>query len=255
MPTAPVIDWARDARRRTFELVADLDDDQLMGPRLATVNPLLWEIGHVAWFQEKWVLRRRPDYAPVRADADALYDSSAVAHDTRWQLPLPDRRETLRYLTEVSDRVAEHLGHGQARQEDIYFALLTVFHEDMHTEAFTYTRQTLGYRAPRFSQDGRETLATECLQRTESCGGAPRGDVAIPGGVFELGASAAEPFVFDNEKWAHRVALQPFAIARAPVTQAEFAAFVDDGGYGQTRFWSEAGRDWLTGTQARQPVY
>src|SRR5215470_9235730 len=98
MQTAQIIDWARDARRRTFELVADLSDGQLLGPHLATVNPLLWEIGHVAWFQEKWVLRRWQDYAPVRADADALYDSSAVVHDTRWQLPLPGRQETLRYL-------------------------------------------------------------------------------------------------------------------------------------------------------------
>src|SRR5207237_6246065 len=102
-------------------------------------------------------------------------------------------------------------GPGPSREE-IYFLLLTVFHEDMHAEAFTYTRQTLGYPAPG-PGEGR-------------AGGGPLpGDVEVPGGTFWLGAEPTEPFVFDNEKWAHRVELPPFTIARAPVTQAEFAAF------------------------------
>src|SRR5438105_6115750 len=145
---AQLIDWVRDARQRTCELVADLTDAQLLGPRLPTLNPLLWEIGHVAWFQEKWVLRRSGSYALIRPDADALYDSAAVPHDRRWDLPLPGREETVRYLEEARDRVIERLLDAKPTQEDTYFTLLTVFHEDMHTEAFTYTRQTLGYAAP-----------------------------------------------------------------------------------------------------------
>src|SRR5436309_2756582 len=91
---AQLADWVRDARQRTFDLVADLRDDQLLGPRLRIVNPLLWEIGHLAWFQEKWVLRHALGRPPLRADGDALYDSAAVPHDSRWDLPLPSRRET-----------------------------------------------------------------------------------------------------------------------------------------------------------------
>ena len=75
-----LIEWVHEARLRTCELVADLTDGQLIGPRLPTINPLLWELGHVAWFQEKWVLRHRPKYSVIRPDADSLYDSSAVAH-------------------------------------------------------------------------------------------------------------------------------------------------------------------------------
>src|SRR6516162_4865 len=96
-----LIDWVREARQRTCELVADLSDDQLLGPRLAIVNPLLWEIGHIAWFQEKWVLRQSAKAKPLRPDADALYDSAAVPHDTRWDLPLPDREATLAYALAV----------------------------------------------------------------------------------------------------------------------------------------------------------
>src|SRR5262249_29488034 len=89
--------WVKDARKRTFQLVADLADDQLLGPRLSIVNPLLWEIGHIAWFQEKWVLRHVAKQGPIRADVDALYDSAAVSHDTRWDLPFPSRGDTLNY--------------------------------------------------------------------------------------------------------------------------------------------------------------
>src|SRR5712691_11811813 len=85
----------RDARERTFEIVSDLTDEQLMGPRLAIVNPLRWEIGHLAWFQEFWTLRRGGKLPSIREDADSLYDSMAIPHDTRWDLPLPSREETL----------------------------------------------------------------------------------------------------------------------------------------------------------------
>ncbi|HYR45118.1 MAG TPA: DinB family protein, partial [Terriglobia bacterium] len=83
-----------DARARTFDLVRDLSDDQFRVPLLRTINPFLWEIGHVAYFQEYWVLRHAGGHAPIRTDGDALYDSAKVAHDTRWHLPLPSRPET-----------------------------------------------------------------------------------------------------------------------------------------------------------------
>jgi iron(II)-dependent oxidoreductase len=238
-------DWVGEARRRTCDLVADLREEQLLGPRLTTVNPLLWEIGHIAWFQEKWVLRRGGEAKPLRPDADALYDSAAVPHAIRWDLALPDREATLHYLAGVRDRVAERLQVG-GTQEALYFVLLSVFHEDMHTEAITYTRQTLGYPAPR--PDGNHA-------KDVSNAGPLAGDVAIPGGRFALGADRGEPFVFDNEKWAHAVEVRPFAIARAPVTQAEFAAFVDDGSYGRQHLWGKEGWHWREQAEARHPVY
>src|SRR5437899_2650802 len=197
--------WVRDARQRTLEVVADLTDEQLMGPQLRIVNPLLWEIGHVTWFQEKWALRHAGGQAPVRADGDSLYDSAAIAHDSRWSLPLPSRADTFAYMTTVRDRVLERIEQGNLTEQERYFITLDVFHEDMHTEAFTYTRQTHEWSATVFSG----------LQPGSSCEGGPLGgDVEIPGGRFRLGALHEESFVFDNEKWAHAVAVEPFAIAR-----------------------------------------
>lgn len=238
--------WVRDARQRTLELVAHLSDQQLMGPRLPIVNPLLWEIGHVAWFQEKWVLRHAAGQAPLRADGDSVYDSAAVPHDTRWDLPLPSRDDTVAYILAVRDRILERIAQGPLRERDRYFITLAVFHEDMHTEAFTYTHQTLGYPAPVFSG----------LRRSQAAQAGPLpGDVEIPGGPFLLGALPDESFVFDNEKWAHPVQIRPFAIARAAVTQAEFAEFVEAQGYRRKEFWSEAGWDWRESVAAQHPVY
>jgi iron(II)-dependent oxidoreductase len=233
--------WVRDARERTLALVADLAPDRLMGPKLPIVNPLLWESGHVGWFAERWILRHDGGRAPLRADGDELYDSSAVPHDTRWSLPLAPWPETAAYLSAVLERVVERVASGEA---DPYFVRLAVFHEDMHDEAFFYTRQTLAHPAPPFSSpppDG---------------GGPLPGDAQVPGGRFRLGAEPGEiEFVFDNEKWAHPVELKPFRIARAPVTQAEFAEFVDAGGYHQDALWCAAGWRWRIAAAAEHPVY
>src|SRR5262245_23132843 len=81
------------------------------------------------------------------------------------------------------------------------------------------------------------------------------GDVQVPGGVFQLGAAPGEPFVFDNEKWAHPVEVKPFAMARAPVTQQQFVAFVEENGYHRPELWTQAGWSWRQSSQAEHPVY
>src|SRR5262249_41383759 len=86
-------------------------------------------------------------------------------------------------------------------------------------------------------------------------GGPLPGDAVVRGGTFELGARPTEPFVFDNEKWAHPVELDDFAIARAPVTQAEFLEFVEAAGYRRPELWSEAGWPRREALAAAHPVY
>lgn len=226
------------ARARTRAVADDLGGEREFGPMLAIVNPPRWEIGHVGWFQEYWCLRRagKGRYAAERTasilpNADALYNSATVAHDARWHLPLPDFAATLRYRDEVLERVLDRIG-ARCDEDDAYFVQLAVRHEDMHAEAFHYTRQTLGYDAPRLAARAHPT-------------GAPvSGDAEIPGGVFELGSRPQDGFVFDNEKWAHPVVVAPFRIARAPVTNAEYRAFVEAGG-APPAHWRKQDGVWL----------
>jgi len=241
-----------DSRKRTLELVSDLSDGQMIGPQLRIVNPPLWEIGHLAWFQERWNLRRITDeeLAPstILGRGDEFYDSMEVAHDTRWELPLLSREETLSYMRRVLDETLRRLRTEGPSPEADYFARLAAFHEDMHGEAFTYTRQTHGLPAPPISEYDPAMLE-----------GQPRGplegEVEVPGGEFMLGATEDMGFVFDNEKWAHPVEVPPFRISRAPVTNEQFGSFVEDGAYRRRELWGEEGRRWLDETGAEHPVY
>jgi iron(II)-dependent oxidoreductase len=240
--------WVRDARRRVLDLVDDLDDDQLTTPLLPTVNPLLWEVGHLAWFQEKFVVRDAAGRPSAVDHADARYDSGAVPHDSRWLLDLPDRAGTVAYAEAVRDAVLDILSDEPVPEAWRRLIEYSVYHEDTHTEALTYTRQTLELPEP----------ALPGLSHTgpDDLGGAGQhpGDVDIPGGRWLLGATGDEPFVFDNEKWLHPVEVAPFALARAPVTQAEFLAFVEDGGYQRPELWGTDGREWLATTGAEHPL-
>ena len=238
MDGAELIMLMREFRSRIRGLVADLDDRQLIGPRLATVNPPLWEIGHVGWFQEFWLLRHLRRQEPLLENGDQLYNSTDVAHDLRWDLLLPSRDDTWRYLDEVFNRVTEPIqSKHDLSKEEHYFYSLTAFHEAMHAEALACTRQTLGYPRPDFlPAHSIENHSRELFQ----------GDAEIPGGAFLIGATTEVPFIFDNEKWAHEVLLGPFRIARAPVSNRDFREFVEDGGYRQPKWWSEGGWRWLS---------
>jgi iron(II)-dependent oxidoreductase len=240
---ADLVAQLRETRLRTRRLTEDLSWAELMGPHLDIVNPVLWEIGHVGWFHEYWTLRHAHGQAPLIERGDRLWDSSNVPHATRWQLDLPDRAGTFGYMADVLVRQEERLG-GTVDDDARYFYELAIRHEDMHVEALTYARQTLAYAPPKEMGDTRPPLA-----------GALPGDVLVPGGTWRLGSTAADGFVFDNEKWAHETPLASFRIARAAVTNAEFAAFVEAGGYGAREFWSDAGWQWRQRHNAERPVY
>jgi iron(II)-dependent oxidoreductase len=245
-----------EARERTLAVIADLDDEQMIGPRLNIVNPLRWEIGHVAWFQEYWILRHLHGREPMLAVGDGLYDSARVAHETRWDLPLPSKTETTTYmqgvLGQVVDLYSQKEDAGELSDDDAYFLSLVLLHEDMHAEASTYTRQTLGYSAPPFD------LVHACARTQPPISEVmddPLGDVEISSGLFLLGSIPGKRFAFDNEIGAHEVRVQRFEISRTTVTNAQYAAFVDDGGYERRDLWSDAGWRWRENTGSKHPVY
>lgn len=233
---ARLADALRDARARTLAVYDHLDLSALAVPCLHTVNPPLWELAHIAWFQERWCQRYSPETGTVRrasslARADDLLDSSSVPHDSRWTLDYPPERELRAYMERTLDATLAAL---QATPpERRYFFALALLHEDMHAEALLMTLQTLGLPAPAIARDPPR--------------GAPasRDDVAFAEGVFARGTAREETgFVFDNEKWASAVAVQPFRMGRNPVTQGEFLEFVEDGG-SVPRYWQRLDGQWL----------
>jgi len=228
----------RDARRRTLALYSHIDLQGIQVPCIPIVNPPLWELAHIAWFQELWCLRysrasglrERPS---ILEGADGFFDSSAVTHDSRWNLPIPSAAALLRYLDDSLERTCAAL---QALRPDAdpYFFRLALLHEDMHGEALLMTLQTLGLPAPPLDGIG-PALPVPGARR----------DVEFAGGPFLLGsARRSDRFVFDNEKWEHLVSVAPFAMASHVVTQGEFADFAADRGAGTPPYWRRDGERW-----------
>ena len=222
-----------DARRRTLAIYAHLDLAALQVPCIPIVNPPLWELSHIAWFQEFWCLRYREAVDPrpsILERADALFDSGAVPHDTRWHLDYPSMERLFRYLRESFDATQEALA--KTPEERRYFFRLALLHEDMHGEALLMTLQTLGLPAPQIeSRDPPPSRAD------------PARDVFFPGGEFVQGTGRAD-FIFDNERAAHRVVVRPFAIAAQPVTQGEYAAFIEEDATHAPKHWRRDGAKW-----------
>ena len=223
------------ARQRTLELTQDLPIERHLGPKLSTVNPPLWEVGHIGFFHDYFVLHKlygMPNYQI--ANAQALYDSMGVAHVKRWTLSLPSMDDTFDYLRTVRDAMVQRLPEGLTDSATSYVWQLATFHEDMHGEAFTYTRQALGDPMPLITQPAGGLPSLEV--------GALSGEVFIPGGEHTLGADETVGFRFDNEKPTDTRAFDPFTIDIAPVTNAAFLRFVEAGGYENRANWSKIGR-------------
>jgi len=235
----------KDARQRTLELVAGLNSQQIIGEKLSTVNPLLWEIGHVAYFHELWILRHLDKANSFLNNADELYDSINIAHDDRWDLPLLSLDETKKYMQQVLNAEINRLKLINVNATDIYLTRYALFHEDMHTEAYTYTRRTLNYPAP--------NLSNTVLNDEQYSADAMTDDIKITGGDYLLGAAKDIAFCFDNEKWQHPVNVKPFSISRTATTYQQFADFVNDDGYNQKQFWSDDGWQWLQKNNITKP--
>jgi len=226
-----------DQRKYTLALYADLPQAWWVPsqvPYMRTINPPLWELAHIAWFAEFFCLRWRSDdlqglnTPSILADADRLFNSQTVAHQVRWALDYPDRRDCLGYMQDTLAAVIDALedsdpGHRHAFQ-------LAVAHEDMHAEALAMSLRTLDLSMPSIVP----------IQRTLSSGTA---DIAFTGGSFVPGASGRS-FAFDNELPARTVELPPFTIAGEVLGAAEFDSFAGSPAYLDDRLWTTAGLAW-----------
>ena len=243
------------ARARTLRLADDFR--QALGPTphlpyAAELNPPLWELGHVGWFQEWWIERNPERALGMRADpgaarppsrlpeADAWYDSSRVAHRTRWELPLSDLPATLSYLAGTLDRTLSLLDQLPPDADDhaLYFFRLVALHEEMHAEAAVYMAQSLGIALSETDEPVLASTGTE---------------IPVGGGRIELGR-VDRGFAFDNELGPHPVALAPFAIDAEPVTWGAYLPFLEAGGYEDLRWWQPEGRAWLASLRRRSPA-
>ncbi len=241
-------DALRECRANTWSLVADLSDAQWQMPEQGGVNPVRWELGHLAWFAEFWVLRgphHRAADGTARAQSPALhagpdehFDSARLAHAARWTTPMPSRGRLGEMLQGQLDACIAAL---PATNDDAanYFHRLALFHEDMHAEAFVWLRAALGCAAPAGSALAPLAHAAPVLVR---------------GGEFQLGRRIDEAgFAFDNEGPGRSVTLNDFEIDATPVSAGQFLRFVEAGGYDDPAFWPDAAGEWRAHSDKSRP--
>jgi ergothioneine biosynthesis protein EgtB len=216
----------------------------LQVPQREELNPPLWELGHVGWFQGWWTTRypawregpradpalpRRPAQRP---DAEALYDSGSVPHATRWALPLPDAARTRAELAAQLDATLALLQDAPDDADDTLYAFrLVLLHEDMHHEAALYMAHRLGVAIDDARWQPRRLPAAAAALR-------------IDGGEVELGRPAqSRGFAFDNEHGGHLERVAPFEIDAQALRGDAFLPFLARG-HAERRWWSEAGWAW-----------
>lgn len=224
-------------RARTLALAQAWHDalgDAMQVPHDPGLNPPLWELGHIGWFQDWWVSRNRqrargaacePDHPrlpPRVASADDWYNSSTVPHATRWALPLPGWQATLDDLAAGLQRTLALLEHTDAGDEAaLYFYRLVLFHEDMHNEAWVYMAQALDIALP---DDAATPGGTGAMQAP------PGGRISLPGGMWRLGSAGEPGFAFDNELAGCEQPLDAFDIDAAAVHWGAWLDFARDTG-------------------------
>ncbi|PRY28256.1 ergothioneine biosynthesis protein EgtB [Pseudosporangium ferrugineum] len=220
------------ARARTTLLTDAVDDSDLVRQHSPLMSPLVWDLAHVGNQEELWLVRDVGGREPVRRDIDELYDAFKHPRRNRPALPLLNPAEARAYVGQVRDKALDVLDRVRLTDRPLVadgFAFgMIVQHEQQHDETMLATHQ-LRAGAPVL-----EAPAPPAARVPVS------GEVLIPGGPFTMGTDT-EPWALDNERPAHRVDVPAFFIDAAPVTNAEYAAFIADGGYDEPRWWSERG--------------
>ncbi|RZI43275.1 ergothioneine biosynthesis protein EgtB [Herbaspirillum sp. HC18] len=241
----------QDAREHTLDLfechAAEGLDVAGRVPLLPHINPPLWELGHIAWFAEWYILREARSSEPAAAERHSLltkgddwFDPNTVPHRMRWKLELPSKGALKTYCREVLDRVQDKLGRTEKNDAALYPYRLALAYEDLRGEALAQSLQTLGIAAP-------PKLAKHPLPSWA------QGEIRFPGGTVRLGGKEDAGFVFDNEKWEHPCYVPAFTMDSTLVSNAQYGEFVDDGGYQKPQFWTPAAQTWLMARERSTP--
>ena len=228
-------DLAR-ARTRTLRLV-DFDDAELRRQYDPLMSPLVWDLAHIGQQEEFWLLRGgdpdRPGMLPPAVEG--LYDAFEHSRASRFELPLLSPERARSYCQTVRSAALDALDalpDDPAGDRAAFVYSMVVSHENQHDETIL---QALNLRtgAPLLPDTSILPAGRPGLASTS---------VLVPGGPFALGVDAAtEPYSLDNERPAHVVDIPAFRIGRVPVTNGEWQQFIDDGGYGESRWWSSRG--------------
>jgi ergothioneine biosynthesis protein EgtB len=240
-PSSTLKKWLEESNQITRQILKNLQVGDEYVPQLDTLNPPLWEFGHLTWFHEFWVHRDgRASKPSFMADADYLFNSSEIAHQDRWSIPIPCLDDLMEYNHSVVDRTSQLL-RNPVDTKTAYFIQLAIFHQDMHNEAFAYMWQTMGYSIPFAPFISTSKLVDQAHTW-----------IHFPKCTIKAGSDRDTGFIFDNEKWGYSLELPAFTISSKPVTNADYLEFLESkSNLGQVKpvspppHWKQDGGVWF----------
>jgi iron(II)-dependent oxidoreductase len=225
--TATIVEDLAAVRDRTLRLVAHLSIDDLERQIAPIMSPLVWDLGHIAAYEDLWLAHRHAGMALLRPDLAALYDAFETPRAVRGDLEILGRDDAIAYMSEVRARTLAAL---ELTGPDPVIHEMVLQHELQHTETMRQAMAIAGLLPP-----GEPRLPALPAGAGEW--------LRVPAGPHALGASP-ERFSYDNERPRHAVHVDGFAIARRPVTNATWLSFVEGGGYVRREWWSAEGWAW-----------
>ncbi len=235
-------------------LAEGLGAEDLAAQSMPDCSPGKWHLAHTSWFFEAMILGEEPGYRPVDPRFQTLFNSyyealgPRVDRGERGLMTRPSLDEVMAYRREIDRRMTAWLGQGTTDPRRRYLFTLGLHHDQQHQELFLMDLLNLMSRSPL------DPAAYAVEPRARAAQG-PRGGLArFDGGLVEIGHDGAG-FAFDNEGPAHRVWLEPYALAADLVSNADWIAFIEDGGYARPDLWLSDGWAVVRSEGWRAPLY
>ncbi|MDQ6789619.1 MAG: ergothioneine biosynthesis protein EgtB [Candidatus Dormibacteraeota bacterium] len=241
-----IVNDLTEARLRTNELLAPLDEERLTTQYDQLMSPPVWDYAHIGVFEELWLVQTLSGAAPIDQELQTTYNAIETPRVVRGRKKLLGVAESVDYLARVRDRTLAlleevTLDEGDPLLRDGFVYDLIIQHEHQHDETILQTLQlTPGvYR--------------ERLPELPAAAAVDPAMVSVPAGLYPIGSDTHEPY--DNEHRRHEVQLDPFEIDRLPVSNGDYLAFIEDGGYARQEHWSSDGWEWRWVFDVRAPEY
>ena len=235
------VDDLAEARDRTLDLVAPFSEAELERVHSTLMSPLVWDLGHIAAFEDLWLAHRYGGQPLLREDLADVYDAFETPRAGRGDLPFLRPDDARDYLRDVRERVLEVIADRGVG--DGVIAELIVRHEQQHTETMLQTIQLAQLEGLSLNGGSAGNAGVPGNGGAVGVGFTGLEMVEIPGGECIIGAPATG-FAYDNERPRHRTDVRGYLIGRTPITNATYLTFVEGGGYERREWWSDEGWSW-----------
>ena len=237
-----------EARERTLALVAAVSDDDLERVHSTLMSPLAWDLGHIAAFEDLWLVHRFGGRPLLREGMAEIYDAFETPRAGRGELAFLGPAQAREYLAEVRERSLDVISRSGAGDGAV--TELVIRHEHQHNETMLQTLALAHLEGYELSPVG---LVTPLRTPRPSPPFTGLEMIEIPGGECTIGA-AAQGFAYDNERPRHRTDVRDYLIGNTPITNATYLTFVEGGGYERREWWSDEGWAWKEDYDITRPA-